>query len=106
MSGLESIGILTYNRLIAVDLPQPRRQAQEPLHALEFVEPILRNLREQRIPGNDDACRAHGASLVAHHLAILAQGALAIAGNLGAVLTEENDDRNAIAGVDLQLATP
>src|SRR5438105_955541 len=34
-------------RSIVVNLPQPRRQPQDPLGPFEFVEPILRHLSEQ-----------------------------------------------------------
>ena len=44
-----------------------------------------------------------GAGLVAHHLPVLAQGAFAVAGDLVAVLAEEDQHRHAVAAVDLQL---
>ena len=44
-----------------MELPQARREAQQPLHALELVEPVLRHLRQERIAGRHDAEWCRGA---------------------------------------------
>src|SRR5436305_5756632 len=74
---------------IPVFLPQPRREAQNPLHALELVEPVLHDGGEGRVAGADHAAGARLARLHAGQLAVARQGAVAVAGDLVAVLAEE-----------------
>src|SRR5262245_28209851 len=82
---------------------QPRRQAQEPLHALELVEPILGHARKWGVARSDHSGGA-ATRLIHRHLPVFAQRPLAEAGCLEAILAEEDDHRHAIAAIDLQLA--
>src|SRR5216684_3749376 len=83
-------------------LPQPRRQMQHPLHAFEFIEPILRDRGQEWILADSDAGGARRAGLLPHHDAVLAERAIAKPPGLEAVLAEEDDDGHAIAAADLQ----
>src|SRR5262245_10631293 len=87
---------------IAVQLTQARRKAEQPLHALEFVQPILRDLGQKCVARRDEARRTARGGWVAHHLAIFVQRAFAVARHFVAVLAEKDDNRHAVAGVNLQ----
>src|SRR4051812_13350451 len=51
------MGRIDFPRSIAMLLPQPARQAEDPLDALEFVEPFLRDGIDERV-----AAQAGGAT--------------------------------------------
>ena len=83
-------------------LPQPRRQPQYPLHPFEFIQPILRDLGEQRIARRDDAGRATCADLRRRQRSIFAQSPFAVASHFMAVFVEEYDHWHPVAAVDLE----
>jgi len=84
-------------------LTKPGAEAEHELDALEFVEPVLECGREFIGGGRGNADGAGGAELGAGEGAIAAEGAVAVGGAELEVFGEEEDDGDAVAGVDVEL---
>jgi len=87
---------------IPMQLPEPRREAQHPLHALELIQPVLDDLRLHRVIPLHQAGGTRLTHQLTDQLPVPRQGPFAITSDLVAILGEENQHGHAIAAVDLE----
>jgi hypothetical protein len=85
-----------------MQLSQPGREPQQELHALEFVEPILRHGYGERSVGSAQPSRARCAKLVVGQLAIFGQCSVAQETHELTILVEKHDNRHAPAAANLE----
>src|SRR5579872_6639891 len=90
------------NSSISVYFPQPRREAEHPLDALELVEPVLDNLKLHGVVSFHQSCGAAFANKLLDQLPIAGKSPLAIAGNFLTVLGKEYSHRDAVSAIDPQ----
>ncbi len=72
-----------------MQFPEAAGQSQHELDSLEFVEPFLSDLVEQRLISSTDAGRAGGTELCLGHVAVFGQRAVSVAAADKIVLTEK-----------------